>query len=111
MFKESKMSIDINGMPPAHPQGTAHGTQAGGAQPSDPSVNQAASQSTAQSNDKVSLTNTAQHLRSLADQVGKMPAIDTQRVQAIKHALATGTYEVNPTHVANKMIAFERSLG
>ncbi|MGA7800109.1 MAG: flagellar biosynthesis anti-sigma factor FlgM [Gammaproteobacteria bacterium] len=105
------MSIDIKGLPPSHSQGAGQGAQVGGSQPSDQGVNQTANQGNAQGSDKVSLTNTAQHLRSLANQVGKMPSVDTHRVEAIKHALATGTYEINAGRVADKMIAFERSLG
>ncbi|HKJ09229.1 MAG TPA: flagellar biosynthesis anti-sigma factor FlgM [Gammaproteobacteria bacterium] len=105
------MSIDIKGLPPSQSQGTGHGSQVGAAQPNGQGVNQTANHGNPQGTDTVSLTNTAQQLRSLANQVGQMPAVDTHKVQAIKHALANGTYEINPTRVANKMIAFERSLG
>lgn len=60
--------------------------------------------------DTFSLTNKASQLQQLESQIAELPVVDTQRVQDVQHALATGTLEVEPARVADKMLSFESGL-
>ncbi len=60
--------------------------------------------------DTVSLTGTAQHLRSLEHNLAAQPVVDTQRVAATRQAIENGSYQIDPSRIANKMISLERAL-
>ncbi len=62
------------------------------------------------SRDTVSLTGTAQHLRSLEHSLASQPVVDTQRVEATRQAIDNGTYQIDPSRIASKMISLERAL-
>ena len=62
------------------------------------------------SGDRVSLTSSATQLQALEDQISSLPVVDTQRVEATQHALATGSHEVNPETPAEGMLEVERSF-
>lgn len=61
--------------------------------------------------DQVSLTPTAQQLRGLEQQIADQPVVDTQKVEAVKEALANGSFEINPDRIASKMMSLEMALG
>lgn len=61
--------------------------------------------------DTLSLTNTATQLQSLQQSLADAPVVDNDRVSALKAAIAEGTYNVEPTELANNMINFEQQLG
>lgn len=60
--------------------------------------------------DTVSLTDTATQLQSLQQTLADAPIVDTDRVSALKAAIAEGSYNVNPVELANNMINFEQQL-
>ena len=60
--------------------------------------------------DTVSLTGTAQHLRSLEQSLASQPVVNTQRVEATRQAIENGSYQIDPNRIANKMISLERAL-
>ena len=37
--------------------------------------------------------------------------VDTKRVQEVQRSLATGSFQVDPARVADKMLQFEAGLG
>jgi len=76
---------------------------------SEPSVDQNSSgrPSTA---DTVSITETSAQLRSIESNLASLPVVDTQRVEAIKLAIADGSYQVDAESVADKLINFEQIL-
>lgn len=57
--------------------------------------------------DTVSLTDTAARLRSLESTIAALPVVDSPRVEAIKQAIAEGSYETDTQRVAEKMMQFE----
>ncbi len=61
--------------------------------------------------DTVSLTSTAQHLQSVQHSLASQPVVDTQRVAATRQAIENGSYQINPSHIASKLISLERALG
>lgn len=61
--------------------------------------------------DVVDLTNTVEALQNLERQLADVPEIDRSKVDAIKQALASGEYQIDPQRVASKFIEIELSLG
>jgi len=101
------MSIDIKGLTngPINNQG---GSKPTGAVNSD-----ARSQSTSvesAGSDKVSLTASATQLSALEDQINSLPVTDANRVAETRHALATGTHQVDPDSTADGLLATERAF-
>jgi len=59
---------------------------------------------------EVSLTDTAAKLRQLEAKVASQPVVDTQRVESVKKAIATGSFKIDSGRVADKMAEFESLL-
>lgn len=57
--------------------------------------------------DTVNITSTGAKLQQVADAAANAPDIDVKRVEAIKRAIDSGTFEVDAKRVAEKMIAFD----
>jgi len=62
------------------------------------------------SSDTLSLTDKASQLQALESQISNLPVVDTQRVLEVQHSLATGTYQIEPAQVADKLLSFEAGL-
>ncbi|PKM46103.1 MAG: flagellar biosynthesis anti-sigma factor FlgM [Gammaproteobacteria bacterium HGW-Gammaproteobacteria-1] len=60
--------------------------------------------------DTVSLTDTAARLRDLENSLAKLPVVDSQRVETIQQAIASGSYEMDAGRTAEKMLKFEQDL-
>ena len=103
------MSIDITGLPrnKATNERSGQVTQTKG---DDSSSSAAAAQENPGGADTVSLTGTAAKLRQLEAALSELPVADSDRIDAVKRAVANGTYEIDPHRIAAKMLDFERSL-
>lgn len=60
--------------------------------------------------DTVTLTSISQQLKGLEESIAELPVVDTQKVEAIKVAIDNGTFEIEPSQLATKMLAFESRL-
>jgi len=60
--------------------------------------------------DSVNLTDAATRLQQLAGQLANVPEMDGARVNELRQAIAEGRYKVDTVHVADKLIALERTL-
>jgi len=60
--------------------------------------------------DKVSLTDTATQLQSLQKTLADAPVVNNERVEALRAAVADGSYQVDATELAQNMINFESQL-
>jgi len=60
--------------------------------------------------DTVSLTDSAALLVKIEKAVHDAPIVDTQRVEDIRKAIANGSFEIDTTRVAEKMLSFESRL-
>jgi negative regulator of flagellin synthesis FlgM len=60
--------------------------------------------------DSVHLTDAATRLQQLDEQLANAPAIDHARVEELRQAITEGRYKVDTVHVADKLIALERTL-
>jgi len=61
--------------------------------------------------DQLKLSDQAAQLQALEAEIANLPVIDTQRVQDVQRTLATGSYEIQPAQVADKVLTFEAGLG
>ncbi len=102
------MSIEING-----PHGRAPIELGDNRKPADKTATSPSPTggTSASGTDKLSLTSTAQQLQTLEDQITALPVVDTQRVQEVQRSLATGSYQIDPAQVADKMLQFESTIG
>jgi len=103
------MTIEINGSSPTPPQ--AAGVTGNGTVPTqnEPRAKAAGTDNTG-ARDTVSLTSTAQHLRHIEQSLASQPVVDVHRVEATKQAIENGTYQIDPSRIASKMIDLERAL-
>ena len=60
--------------------------------------------------DTVNLTRSGVLLSQLEEAISLINIVDVERVDAVKSAIASGTYEVNSHVVAEKMILLDREL-
>ncbi len=60
--------------------------------------------------DTVSLTSTATQLQSLQQTLSDAPVVNNERVEALRAAIADGSYQVDATELAQNMINFETQL-
>jgi len=60
--------------------------------------------------DQLDLTAKAQSLKALEEQIQQAPETDNQRITELKQALKDGTYEINPSRIAEKLLALDGKL-
>ncbi|MDE2304310.1 MAG: flagellar biosynthesis anti-sigma factor FlgM [Gammaproteobacteria bacterium] len=60
--------------------------------------------------DQLTLTGSAVTMQKLSAAVAAAPTVNASKVASIKQAVQNGSYQVNSTQVANKMLQFERGL-
>jgi negative regulator of flagellin synthesis FlgM len=60
--------------------------------------------------DRVELSQDAQVLQSLANEVADLPAVDAARVDDIRRAISEGRYHVDPVRLAQKFLELENDL-
>ncbi len=62
------------------------------------------------SDDQLKLTDSALALQEAA-RPGDTAAVDPQRVEQVRKALADGSYKIDASRIADRMLAFEQQLG
>ncbi len=60
--------------------------------------------------DQLTLTGPARTMQKLSEAVAGAPVVNSAKVSAVKLAIQNGTYQVNSTQVATKMLQYERGL-
>ena len=65
---------------------------------------------TSTAGDTVTLTSSARSLQKIEEAVAKAPVVNASKVAAVKQAIQSGTYQINASQVADKMLQFERGL-
>ncbi len=66
--------------------------------------------SSAGSGSNVQLTGASRSLAALEQSLHNLPAVDEQRVAAVKRRLDGGEYQINPQRVADKLLHMENDL-
>ncbi|MFQ5487187.1 MAG: flagellar biosynthesis anti-sigma factor FlgM [Gammaproteobacteria bacterium] len=103
------MPIEINGHSPSQLRNPSEGSASTQKSQQETTADRSNAAGGSQQ-DKVSLTDTGALLQRLSDRIAEQPAIDSQRVESIRQAIAAGSYEIDPVRVAEKMISFESAL-
>ncbi|MHA6196539.1 flagellar biosynthesis anti-sigma factor FlgM [Pseudomonas wadenswilerensis] len=67
----------------------------------------AAASGTVQSGETVHLSHEAQQLQQVSDKLRDQPIVNSDRVAALKQAIADGSYQVDANRVASKLLNFE----
>ena len=67
-------------------------------------------QQPAQTSDQLSLTSSAQLLKELNEAIAAAPEVDQSRVDAIKQAIADGSYQVDAGRIADKLLQLDDQL-
>ncbi|PPU95056.1 flagellar biosynthesis anti-sigma factor FlgM [Xanthomonas albilineans] len=60
--------------------------------------------------DSLRLTGEASGLQNIQRELAAAPAVDKQRVEAVRTALQNGSYTINPEAIASRMIDMDRQL-
>lgn len=60
--------------------------------------------------DSVELTGTAQLLASFQTDLSSIDAVDMVKVEAIRQAIAQGTYQIDPQKIADSLLSLEGEL-
>lgn len=102
------MQVDNNGV---QARIAAEALEANKVSPKSQTKDKNAAASASGAADKLSLTSEAAQIRAMESQIAELPVVDTQRVEAVQQALATGNFQVDPAKVAEKMLNFESGLG
>jgi negative regulator of flagellin synthesis FlgM len=63
------------------------------------------------SGEELRLSDKAAQLQALEAGIANLPVVDTQRVQEVQRTIATGSFEIQPARVADKLLRFEAGLG
>ncbi len=71
----------------------------------------ASARSSSGGSDEVKLSNQAAQMQALEAEIANLPVVDTQRVQDVQRTIATGSFQIEPAQVADKMLTFEAGLG
>jgi negative regulator of flagellin synthesis FlgM len=66
--------------------------------------------SAAQTGDHLTLTSSARSLQKIEDAIAQTPVVNSSKVAAVKQAISSGTYQVNSSSVADKLLRFESGL-
>ncbi|MEJ2455736.1 MAG: flagellar biosynthesis anti-sigma factor FlgM [Candidatus Thiodiazotropha sp.] len=75
-----------------------------------PAISRALAGKTRGKDDTVDITGSASKLLELESLIANMSAVDAQQVEAVRRALATGSFTIDPQSAADKMLAMEISL-
>ncbi|VAW73945.1 hypothetical protein MNBD_GAMMA12-3748 [hydrothermal vent metagenome] len=65
---------------------------------------------TSTNTDSVRLTQSGKQLSELASRIDNIPSVDSDKVDAIKKAIANGDYEIDAERIASKLTNFESLL-
>lgn len=102
------MSHKIEGLPPS---AQLRGAGALGGQVARAGDVREAPVEAAAAGDSLRLTGEAAGLQAMQREASAQPAIDPVRVQAVREALAAGTYRIDPEAIASAMLDLDAQLG
>lgn len=64
----------------------------------------------AKSADSVSMTDKVSHLQEIETRLAAIPSVNSAKVDQIKQAIADGSFKIDPSSIANKLMDMETSI-
>lgn len=104
------MPSKISGLPTSEPLAPPKGSNTGSVAADKGPTDAPAASPSAQTGDQVTLTTSARSLQKLSDAIAQTPVVDAAKVASIKQALSSGSYAVDSSRIADKMLQAEREL-
>lgn len=105
------MTDKISGFSTSEPIAPVKGSNSSGVVTEKPQGDSSASNvATSQTGDQLTLTDSARTLQKIEEVVAKAPVVNSDKVSAVKQALASGSYKIDPARVADKLLKFESGL-
>jgi negative regulator of flagellin synthesis FlgM len=103
--QEIAVSDKISGISTSEPLAKPAGSSSNGA-----AADGFASAATAQTQDHVTLTDSARALQKIEAAVARTPVVNADKVAAVKQAIGSGTYKIDAARIAGKLLDYERGL-
>ena len=103
------MASKISGLPTSEPLAPLKGSSTGSVAAADKSPTEAPAASPS-SGDQVTLTTSGRSMQKLSDAIAQTPVVDSAKVASIKQALSSGTYTIDASSIADKMLQAESGL-
>jgi negative regulator of flagellin synthesis FlgM len=100
----------IGGFSASDPAAALKGSRSNAVTQKEGEATAASNVASTQTGDQLTLTNSARSLQKLEEAVSNAPVVNSAKVASVKQSVESGTYQVNPSSVADKMIKFERGL-
>jgi len=100
----------ISGFSTSEPIAPVKGSNSGGVVTEKSQGESPANVSSSQTGDQLTLTDSARALQKIEETVAKTPVVNADKVSAVKQALSSGTYQIDPARVADKLLKFESGL-
>jgi negative regulator of flagellin synthesis FlgM len=100
----------ISGLPTTEPLAPPKGSSTGSVAADKAPADAPSAAAPAQTGDQVTLTTSARSLQKLSDAIAQTPVVDAAKVASIKQALGNGTYTIDASSIADKMLKAENGL-
>ena len=104
------MPSKISGLPTSEPLAPPKGSNTGSVAADKGPTDAPAASPSAQTGDQVTLTSSGRSLQKLSEAIAQTPVVDGAKVASIKQALSSGTYTINASSIADKMLQAESGL-
>lgn len=102
------MSIDINNLGSNQTPASGNSSPIKGAASEEASAQKSTGKSSV--SDTVSLSETAIRLGQIGVAVDNQPVVDTKKVEQVKQAIMDGSYSIDPTRIAERLMEFDMAL-
>jgi flagellar biosynthesis anti-sigma factor FlgM len=103
------MAIEINNLTSKSLQSVSDDSSVQRTQ-GNPAVSRALNGKAKAKGDSFDMTGSTSKLLELESRIAQMPVVDGQQVEAVRNALNTGSFTIDPQSAADKMLAMEISL-
>jgi negative regulator of flagellin synthesis FlgM len=100
----------ISGLPTSEPLAPPKGSNTGGVAADRTPTDSPAASATAQTGDQVTLTTSGRSLQKLSEAIAQTPVVNAAKVSSIKQAVSSGSYAIDASSTADKMLQAERGL-